>query len=85
MCMGGAKCRSEFMMEVPMNAQNSWLPAEPDLETICKTYSNPIYSLSQAEIPAIILRNAYSPEQCSGLQQIHKYGIDARRSRYQLS
>jgi hypothetical protein len=65
--MGGAKCRSEFMMEVPMNAQNSWLPAEPDLETICKTYSNPIYSLSQAEIPAIILRNAYSPEQCSGL------------------
>ena len=50
-----------------MSTQNNWLPAEPNLETVCKTYSNPIYSLSQAEIPAIILRNAYSPEQCTGL------------------
>ena len=50
-----------------MNARTNWLPAEPDLETVCKTYSNPIHALSQAEMPAIILRNAYSPEQCSGL------------------
>jgi hypothetical protein len=50
-----------------MNAQTNWLPAEPDLETICKTYSDPIYALSQAEVPAIILRNAYSPAQCHGL------------------
>ena len=46
------------MMEVPMSTQNNWLPAAPNLETVCQTYSNPIYSLSQAEIPAIILRNA---------------------------
>ena len=32
-----------------------------------KSYKDPIYSLSQAEIPAIILRKAYSPEQCQGL------------------
>ena len=50
-----------------MNAQTNWLPAEPDLETVCKTYNDPIYALSQAEMPAIILRNAYAPEQCHGL------------------
>lgn len=48
-------------------AQTNWLPAEPDLKTVLKNYQNPIYSLSQAEIPAIILRNVYSPEQCQGL------------------
>ncbi len=50
-----------------MNAINDWLPAEPDLETVCQTYNDPIYALSQAEIPAIILRDAYSPTQCQGL------------------
>jgi len=55
------------MREVSMNAQTNWLPAEPDLETVCNTYSDPIYALSQAEMPAIILRNAYSPSQCQGL------------------
>ncbi len=50
-----------------MNAINDWLPAEPDLKTVCNTYSDPIYALSQAEVPAIILRNAYSPAQCQGL------------------
>ena len=54
-----------------MNAQSNWLPAEPDLETVCQTYSDPIYALSQAEVPAIILRNAYSPAQCHGL--IHRF------------
>ena len=50
-----------------MQNQTNWFPAEPDLKTVCEVYSNPIYSLSQAEIPAIILRNAYSPAQCQGL------------------
>lgn len=54
-----------------MSTQNNWLPAEPDLETVCKTYSDPIHALSQAEMPAILLRNAYSPEQCNGL--IHRF------------
>ena len=55
------------MTEGNMNTQTNWLPAEPDLETIRKTYSNPIHALSQAEMPAIILRNAYSSVQCQGL------------------
>ena len=50
-----------------MNAINNWLPAEPDLETVCQSYSDPIYALSQAEMPAIILRNAYAAAQCQGL------------------
>ena len=54
-----------------MSPQSNWLPAEPDLETVCETYSDPIYALSQAEVPAIILRNAYSPSQCDGL--IHRF------------
>lgn len=47
--------------------QTKWLPAEPDINTVCENYRDPIFSLSQAEIPAIILRNAYSREQCNGL------------------
>ena len=50
-----------------MTNNSEWNPAEPDLATICNTYKDPIYTLSQAEIPAIIFRNAYSPEQCHGL------------------
>ncbi len=50
-----------------MTINPEWKPAEPDLASICNTYKDPIYTLSQAEIPAIILRNAYSPEQCQGL------------------
>ena len=50
-----------------MNTGTSWLPAEPDLDTISKTYSDPIYALSQAEMPAIILRNAYPQAECQGL------------------
>ncbi len=54
-------------LETSMKSETNWLPAEPDLKTVCKNYKDPIYSLSQAEIPAIILRNVYSPEQCVGL------------------
>ncbi len=50
-----------------MKSQTKWQPAEPDLKTVCANYKDPVYSLSQAEIPAIILRNAYSAEQCGGL------------------
>ncbi len=53
--------------EISMNDLTKWLPAEPNLKTVLKNYQDPVYSLSQAEIPAIILRNAYSPEQCQGL------------------
>lgn len=58
-------------METSMKSQTNWVPAEPDLKTVCENYKDPIYSLSQAEIPAIILRKAYSPKQCQGL--IHRF------------
>lgn len=57
--------------ETLMKSQTKWQPAGPDLKTVCKNYIDPIYSLSQAEIPAIILRKVYSPEQCQGL--IHRF------------
>ncbi len=50
-----------------MHASTNWLPAQPDLKTVCETYPDPIYALSQAEVPAIILRQAYPPEQCDKL------------------
>lgn len=50
-----------------MTSETNWYPAEPDLKTVCEKYEDPIYSLSQADIPAIILRNAYPPEHCQGL------------------
>lgn len=58
-------------LETSMKSETNWLPAEPDLKTVSVNYKDPIYSLSQTEIPAIILRNAYSPEQCQGL--IHRF------------
>lgn len=54
-------------MEKTMTINSEWNPAEPDLASICNAYEDPIYTLSQAEIPAIILRNAYSSKQCQGL------------------
>lgn len=57
----------ETSMETIMHTETSWIPAEPDLEAVCRNYPNPIHALSQAEMPAIILRNAYSPVQCQGL------------------
>ncbi len=50
-----------------MHASPNWLPAEPDLKTIREIYRDPVHSLSQAEMPAIILRQAYPAEQCDGL------------------
>ncbi len=50
-----------------MHSKTEWLPVEPDLKTACEIYSDPIYALSQAEMPAIILRGAYSPTHCQSL------------------
>ena len=50
-----------------MHSKTEWLPVEPNLKTACEIYSDPIYALSQAEMPAIILRGAYSPTHCRNL------------------
>ena len=50
-----------------MTAGETWLPAGSDLETVTSRYDNPLRALSRAEIPAIVLRQAYNPDHCAGL------------------
>ncbi len=52
-----------------MQTTQTWSAAEPDLETVLDKYSDPLLALSRAEVPAIMLRQAYNPEQCAGLLQ----------------
>ncbi|MEM7132516.1 MAG: hypothetical protein AAF702_39805 [Chloroflexota bacterium] len=52
-----------------MQTTKTWSPAEPNLETVLSTYSDPLRSLAKAEIPAIVLRQAYDPAQCPKLLQ----------------
>lgn len=44
-----------------------WQPAEPDLSSALAQYANPIQALAEAEIPAVVLREAYPPAQCAAL------------------
>lgn len=44
-----------------------WLPAEPELATVLNHYPNPIQARANAEIPAVVLRQAYDPGECAGL------------------
>jgi len=47
----------------------AWLPAEPDLSSVLATFSDPLRALAQAEMPAIVLRQAYDPAHCPQLLQ----------------
>lgn len=44
-----------------------WPPAESDLPSTLAQYPNPIQALADAEIPAVVLRQAYDPAQCAAL------------------
>jgi hypothetical protein len=55
-----------------MTTQSTWLPAEPDLSTILNRYPDPVRALAAAEIPAIVLRQIYAPEQCAAL--VRRFG-----------
>ena len=46
-----------------------WQPAGPDLPGVRARLSDPLRALANAEIPAIVLRGAYSAEDCAGLLQ----------------
>jgi hypothetical protein len=48
-------------------SQDNWTPLGPDLDTIMAQNPDPLRSLSEAKIPAILIRRAYEPEQCDGL------------------
>ena len=50
-----------------MPSADSWLPVGSDLQTVTARYGNPLQALSSAEIPAILLRQAYNPDHCAGL------------------
>jgi hypothetical protein len=45
----------------------AWPPAEPDLSSTLNQYANPIQALAAAEMPAVVLRQAYDPAQCAAL------------------
>lgn len=46
---------------------DNWDPAGPDLATVKTQYPDPLRSLARTEIPAIVLRQAFDPEQGYGL------------------
>ncbi len=50
-----------------MNAAESWLPEGSDLKSVTSRYDDPLRALSRAEIPAILLQQAYNPDHCAGL------------------
>ena len=39
----------------------------PDVDSVLAQYPDPLRALSEAEIPAILLRRVYPPKQCEGL------------------
>jgi hypothetical protein len=45
----------------------TWTPAGPDIESVLERYADPLRALSEARMPAILLRRAYDPAQCDGL------------------
>lgn len=52
-----------------MQLTREWTAAAPDLDEVLAAYIDPLLSLSKADIPAIILREAYDPAQCGQLLQ----------------
>ncbi len=46
-----------------------WIPAEPDLQTVFAQQADPLRALAEAQIPAIVLRQAYDPAHAQGLIQ----------------
>lgn len=52
-----------------MSTQAPWLPAEPTVDTVRAAYPDPLRALAAADLPAIVLRQAYDPKQCAGLIQ----------------
>lgn len=47
--------------------EQEWVPVGPDLGEVLSAEPDPLQALSEARIPAILLRRAYDPEHCRGL------------------
>ena len=48
-------------------SESTWVPIGSDLDSILASCPDPLRALSKAEIPAILIRQAYDPSQCDGL------------------
>lgn len=48
---------------------SQWIPAEPSVDSICSEWSRPLDALAAADVPALIIRKAWSPEKCVALVQ----------------
>lgn len=52
-----------------MTTQSRWTAAEPDLASILATHQRPLDALARGEIPAIVLRRAWTGDACSDVVQ----------------
>lgn len=50
-----------------METQTQWNPVGPDVQSVLAQLPDPLLALSKAEIPAIVLRQAFDPGQCQAL------------------
>ena len=60
-----------------------WKAVEPDWDAALAQFENPIQALADAEVPAFIFRQAFSPDHCAGLtRRFINLGVmrDARTS-----
>ncbi len=59
-----------------MTTKVEWQAAGPDVAAVRAQYADPVAALAAAEVPAIILRNVYDPEQCQALtRRFGRWGL----------
>src|SRR5665213_2294322 len=51
----------------PLRPDPTWKPAGPDVPAILAHYPDPLGTLSEAGVPAFVLRGAYPPSSCESL------------------
>lgn len=50
-------------------SQSDWVPVEPDVSTACLRFERPLEELAAGQIPALVVRQAWSAENCRELVQ----------------
>lgn len=54
-------------LEVVRSSMTEWKLAEPDVQSIRQRFEQPLEALAHGEVPALVLRQAYSPIACQRL------------------
>lgn len=49
---------------------STWVPAEPDLESILSSHEHPLEDLAEGRVPALVIRSAWDPSLCQQLVQL---------------